>query len=237
MLQLSAVDTFYGNVQALHAVSLDVREAEIVAIIGPNGSGKSTVVRTISALSPARAGAISFRGTQIGRLSPDAIVRLGIAHVPQGCQLFLGLSVEENLQMGAYIRRDGDGIRADIARVFELFPILAERRKQPAATLSGGEQQMVAMARALLSRPKLLLLDEPSVGLAPAMIDRVFDRIREINRQGMTILIVEQNVASALTVADRAYVMENGRVALEGKGSDLLADSRIQALFLGAPSG
>ena len=235
MLQLRDIDTYYGNIRALHGVSLDVQEGAIVAIIGPNGSGKSTTVRTVSALSPARAGTISFRGKAIERLRPDQIVRLGIAHVPQGRKLFFGLSVQENLDMGAYIRTDRAVVREDVERMFSIFPVLSERRGQEAATLSGGEQQMLAIARALLSRPSLLLLDEPSIGLAPAMVDHVFGCIKTINAQGVTVVLVEQNVAAALAVADPVYVMESGRVALTGPASVLAADDRIQELFLGVP--
>ena len=233
MLQLRGVDTFYGNIQALHGVSLDVAEGSIVSIIGPNGSGKSTAVRTIAALRPARAGSILFQGQSIEKLPPDQIVRRGIALVPQGRQLFGGLTIRENLEMGAYIRNDRDGIRQDLDRLFHIFPILSQRLDQQAATLSGGEQQMVAIARALLSRPKLLLLDEPSNGLAPTVIDRVFDRIQEINAQGVTLVIVEQNVAAALAISHRTYVLENGRVILEGDSAQLMADDQIQSLFLG----
>ena len=235
MLQLRKVDSYYGNIRALHEVSLDVAEGSIVAIIGPNGSGKSTTVRTISALNPARSGTITYRGVAIEGLRPDEIVRRGIALVPQGRQLFLGLSVQENLDMGAYIRKDHGSVREDVERMFSFFPVLAERREQQAATLSGGEQQMLAIARALLSRPSLLLLDEPSIGLAPTMVDRVFERIKTINAQGVTMVLVEQNVAAALAVADQVYVMESGRVALTGPASVLAADDRIQELFLGAP--
>jgi len=239
VLQLRDVDTYYGNIRALHGVSLDVPEGAIVAIIGPNGSGKSTTVRTVSALSPARAGTISFRGKAIERLRPDQIVRLGIAHVPQGRQLFLGLSVRENLAMGAYIRSDSEAVKSDVDRVLEMFPVLRERSGQQAATLSGGEQQMLAIARALLARPALLLLDEPSIGLAPAMVDRVFERINAIRAQGVTVVVVEQNVAAALAVADTVYVMESGRVALTGNAQALLADDSIRRVFLGAgvPAG
>ena len=235
MLQLCNIDSYYGNIKALHGVSLEAAEGSVVAIIGPNGSGKSTTVRTISALNPARSGTITYRGAAIERLRPDEIVRRGIVLVPQGRQLFLGLSVRENLDMGAYIRKDREAVREDVERMFSIFPVLAERRNQQAATLSGGEQQMLAIARALLARPSLLLLDEPSIGLAPTMVDRVFERIKTINLQGVTVVLVEQNVAAALSIADQVYVMESGTVALTGTAADLLADDRIQELFLGAP--
>ncbi len=233
MLQLREVDTFYGAIQALYGVSLDVQEGEIVAIIGPNGSGKSTAVRTIAGLRPARSGSIRFRGTPIETLRPDLIVRQGLALVPQGRQLFGGLSVRENLEMGSYIRNDPAAIHSDIERMFAIFPVLKDRLDQQAATLSGGEQQMVAIARALLSRPKLLMLDEPSNGLAPSIIDRVFDRIQEINKQGVTIVVVEQNVAVALAISHRTYVLESGCVVLEGASAELADDNKIQQLFLG----
>jgi branched-chain amino acid transport system ATP-binding protein len=233
VLQLREVDTFYGAIQALYGVSLDVQEGEIVAIIGPNGSGKSTAVRTIAGLRPARSGSIRFRGTPIETLRPDLIVRQGLALVPQGRQLFGGLSVRENLEMGSYIRNDPAAIHSDIERMFAIFPVLKDRLDQQAATLSGGEQQMVAIARALLSRPKLLMLDEPSNGLAPSIIDRVFDRIQEINKQGVTIVVVEQNVAVALAISHRTYVLESGCVVLEGASAELADDNKIQQLFLG----
>jgi branched-chain amino acid transport system ATP-binding protein len=236
MLELVNVDSFYGNVQALRAVTLSIPDGSIVALLGPNGSGKSTLVKTISALVAARAGQIVFEGERIERLSPDKIVRRGIAHVPQGRQLFLGLTVMENLQMGAYVRSDSVAVKTDIARILELFPHLADRARMLAATLSGGEQQMLAIARALLSRPKLLLMDEPSIGLAPSMIDRVFEQIVELNGRGITVLVVEQNVASALAVSQLTYIMESGRIVLSGNSADLSNDDRIQKLYMGAGS-
>jgi branched-chain amino acid transport system ATP-binding protein len=236
MLELRNVDSFYGSVQVLRAVTLSIPDGSIVALLGPNGSGKSTLVKTISALVAARAGQIVFEGERIERLSPDKIVRRGIAHVPQGRQLFLGLTVMENLQMGAYVRSDSAVVKTDIAQILELFPQLADRTRMLAATLSGGEQQMLAIARALLSRPKLLLMDEPSIGLAPSMIDRVFEQIVELNGRGITVLVVEQNVASALAVSQLTYIMESGRIVLSSNSADLSNDDRIQRLYLGAGS-
>lgn len=238
MLQLRKVDSYYGNIRALHEVSLDVAEGSIVAIIGPNGSGKSTTVRTISALNPARSGTITYRGAPIEGLRPDEIVRRGIALVPQGRQLFLGLSVQENLDMGAYIRTDRAAVREDVERMFSIFPVLAERRGQEAATLSGGEQQMLAIARALMSRPRLLLLDEPSLGIAPILVRQIFEAIREINeRDGMTILLVEQNAYHALRLAHRGYVLVNGAVTMTGGGRELLARPEVRAAYLEAGGG
>jgi branched-chain amino acid transport system ATP-binding protein len=233
LLVLEDVNAYYGSIQALRGVSLQVRRGEIVTLIGANGAGKSTTLRTISGLARPRPGRVKFDGGDISRLPPHEVVRRGIAHSPEGRRLFPRMSVLENLEMGGY----GRGARADhgddLARVFQLFPRLHERRTQPAGTLSGGEQQMVAMGRALMARPRLLLLDEPSMGLAPLVVERIFAVIREINAQGTTILLVEQNALAALEAAGRAYVMESGRIALSGDATELLGDERVRQTYLG----
>ena len=233
LLVLEGVDAFYGSIQALRGVSLEVRRGEVVTLIGANGAGKSTTLRTISGLNRPRPGRIVFDGQDIARLPPHEVVRRGIAHSPEGRRLFPRMSVVENLEIGAF----GRGVRADHAddldRVYQLFPRLHERRAQKAGTLSGGEQQMVAMGRALMARPRLLLLDEPSMGLAPLVVERIFEVIREINAQGTTILLVEQNALAALEAAGRGYVMETGRIALSGEAAQLLGDERVQRTYLG----
>jgi branched-chain amino acid transport system ATP-binding protein len=233
MLELEDLRAGYGNIEALHGISLSVGEGEIVTLIGANGAGKTTTLMTISGCVRARTGAIRFRGRDISGLPPHEIVALGLVQSPEGRKIFQRLSVAENLEMGAFTRRDPDGIAADQNRVFELFPILGERRRQPGGTLSGGEQQMLAIARALMARPKLLLLDEPSLGLAPLVVSRIFEVIRELNREGATILLVEQNAQMALKAAHRGYVLETGTIAMADAADKLLADPRVRSAYLG----
>jgi branched-chain amino acid transport system ATP-binding protein len=233
MLELEDLRAGYGNIEALHGISLSVGEGEIVTLIGANGAGKTTTLMTISGCVRARTGAIRFRGRDISGLPPHEIVALGLVQSPEGRKIFPRLTVAENLEMGAFTRRDPDGIAADQNRVFELFPILGERRRQPGGTLSGGEQQMLAIARALMARPKLLLLDEPSLGLAPLVVSRIFEVIRELNREGATILLVEQNAQMALKAAHRGYVLETGTIAMADAADKLLADPRVRSAYLG----
>jgi branched-chain amino acid transport system ATP-binding protein len=233
LLEIENISLLYGRIQALHGISLDVNESEIVALIGANGAGKSTTMRAISGIRPVASGRIRFAGEDITKLRADLRVVRGISQAPEGRGIFPGMSVMENLEMGAYIRRDGAVIRADMDRVFGLFPRLAERRKQQGGTLSGGEQQMLAVGRALMSRPKLMLLDEPSMGLAPMLIQQIFSIITEINQQGTTILLVEQNAQQALSRAHRGYVLETGRIVKSGSGADLLHDPAVKEAYLG----
>ncbi len=234
MLEIDRLDVFYGNIHALKEVSLRVNEGEIVTMIGANGAGKTTTLRTISALLSPRSGSIRFRGERIDDRAADDIVRLGISQSPEGRQIFANLTVSENLDMGAYTRRDRDGIRKDREMIFHLFPRLCERLHQRGGTLSGGEQQMLAIGRALMSKPTLLLLDEPSLGIAPLLVAQIFEKIAELNReQRLTILLVEQNAHLALRVAHRAYVLETGHVELEGDAKQLAIDPRVKAHYLG----
>ncbi|MFE2615336.1 ABC transporter ATP-binding protein [Micromonospora chalcea] len=233
LLEIEDVSLLYGRIQALHGISLTVDEGEIVALIGANGAGKSTTMRAISGIRPVASGRIKFAGEDITKLRADLRVRRGLCQAPEGRGIFPGMSVLENLDMGAYTRRDKAGIAQDLARVLDLFPRLAERRKQAGGTLSGGEQQMLAVGRALMSRPKLLLLDEPSMGLAPMLIQQIFTIITEINQQGTTILLVEQNAQQALARAHRAYVLETGRIVKTGSGTDLLHDPSVKEAYLG----
>lgn len=233
MLNVENLSVSYGAIRALHGISLRVERGEIVTLIGSNGAGKTTTLRTISGLVRAGAGSISFEGVPIGKLPPHQIVRLGIAQSPEGRGVFANMSVDENLSLGAYARRDTDQIAKDRERALELFPRLRERLAQNAGTLSGGEQQMLAIARALLARPKLMLLDEPSLGLAPQVVATIFKIIREINAGGTTILLVEQNAHMALNVAHRAYVLEVGRIAMEGPAADLARSDEVRRAYLG----
>jgi len=233
LLEVEAVDTYYGRVQALHGVSLTIDEGETVTLIGSNGAGKTTTLRTISGLNRPARGRVRLRGTDIVGLSPDRVVMRGIGHAPEGRRVFGRMSVRDNLFLGAYVRKDAAGIRSDEERVFNFFPRLRERRNQVAGTLSGGEQQMLAIGRALMSRPKILLLDEPSLGLAPILVDTIFQVIREINGQGTTILLIEQNAAKALQVANRGYVLETGRIVQEGSAKSLLESPDVQRAYLG----
>jgi len=231
LLQVDGIRVAYGGIEALRGVSFDVDEGEIVTLLGANGAGKTTTLRTISGLLRPKQGAIFFDGERIDTTSPHLMVRLGIGHVPEGRRIFPRMSVRENLTMGAYHRKDDLG--ADIERVFDLFPVLRERTGQDGGTLSGGEQQMLAIGRALMSRPRLLLLDEPSMGLAPMIVTRIFDIIREINQQGTTVLLVEQNAAQALRLANRGYVLETGEVVMSDEASALLANDRVREAYLG----
>ncbi|MFQ5842360.1 MAG: ABC transporter ATP-binding protein [Thermodesulfobacteriota bacterium] len=234
MLKLENVETYYGNVQALKGISLEVPEKSIITILGANGAGKSTTLRTISGLIPAAQGTITFMGEEINRISPELIVKRGISHVPEGRDLFPELTVVENLRMGAYTRKDKGEIHRNFERVFDSFPVLKERKGQFAGTLSGGEQQMLAIARALMSSPKLILLDEPSLGLAPLLVEEIFRIIREINREGTTILLVEQNANMALQAAQYGYLLETGKIALHGRTEKLIQDDHVRGTYLGA---
>ena len=233
LLQLENVVLNYGKIEALHGLTLDVAEGEVVALIGANGAGKTSTMRAISGVRGLHAGRIVFDGEDVTRLRADQRMRKGLCLAPEGRGIFPGMSVNENLEMGAYARKDREGVMADFERVFGLFPRLLERRKQVAGTMSGGEQQMLAIGRALMSRPRLLLLDEPSMGLAPMLIQQIFDIISEINQQGTTVLVVEQNAKKALSLADRAYVLETGSIVKTGTGADLLGDPSIREAYLG----
>jgi branched-chain amino acid transport system ATP-binding protein len=233
VLELQDVHTYYGSIHALKGISLEVREGEVVTLIGANGAGKSTTLRSINGLNRPRRGSIAFRDRDITSTPADQVVKMGISQAPEGRRLFPRMSVLENLEMGAFQRKDRSGIREDRDRVFELFPRLQERRHQRAGTLSGGEQQMCAIGRALMARPKLLLLDEPSMGLAPIFVEKIFEIVKEINEQGTPILLVEQNALMALDVADRGYVLETGRVALEGPAGELRQNEQVRKTYLG----
>ena len=233
LLELEGVHTFYGSIEALKGVSLEVNEGEVVTLIGANGAGKSTTLRSINGLNTAKRGRIVFRGKDITRRSPHDIVAMGISQSPEGRRLFPHMSVLENLEMGAFQRKDKAGIREDLERVYSLFERLEERKSQRAGTLSGGEQQMCAIGRALMARPTLLMLDEPSMGLAPIFVEKIFEIIREINEQGTTILLVEQNALMALDAAQRGYVMETGRIALHDDAKALRENEQVQKAYLG----
>ncbi|AGZ40371.1 ABC transporter ATP-binding protein [Actinoplanes friuliensis] len=233
LLELKDVTLAYGRIQALHGISLTVAEGEIVALIGANGAGKSTTMRAISGLRPVAQGSITFNGEDITKLRADLRVVRGVSQSPEGRGIFPGMSVLENLEMGAYTRRNRAEINQDLERVFTLFPRLKEREKQVGGTMSGGEQQMLAVGRALMSRPKLLLLDEPSMGLAPMLIQQIFDIVVEINQQGTTVLLVEQNAQQALSRAHRAYVLETGEIVKSGTGAELLTDPSVKDAYLG----
>lgn len=233
MLELNDVNVYYGAVHALKGINIKVNKGEIVTLIGANGAGKTTTLKTISGILKPKVGRILFKGNDLNKVSAGDIVSVGISHVPEGRRVFSDMSVMENLEMGAYIRKDKDGIKKDYEKVFEMFPRLLERKKQMAGTLSGGEQQMLAMGRALMSRPKLLLLDEPSMGLAPLVVKQIFEIIKDINKTGTTVLLVEQNASMALNIADRGYVIQNGYVQMEGKASDLLNDESVKSAYLG----
>ena len=233
MLCIDNVDVFYGAIQALHGASVEVGEGEIVTLIGGNGAGKSTMLKTISGLVRPRNGAITFDGQDIAKLSPDAIVRLGICHAPEGRRVFANMSVRENLELGGYTRDNRRELKEDMERALTLFPHLAERIGQRAGTLSGGEQQMLAIGRALMSHPRLLLLDEPSLGLAPFLVKEIFRIIGDINQQGTTIFLVEQNAHQALAIASRGYVLETGQVILSDSASALLGNEQVRKAYLG----
>ena len=234
MLELRQVSTYYDNIQVLHDIDLKVEEGEIITLIGANGAGKSTTLMSISGIVPPRRGSIFFKGRPIHSMTPDKIVKLGLSQVPEGRHIFPDLTVNENLDMGCFLRRDRDGIKGDIDYIYSLFPILSERRHQPGGNLSGGEQQMLAISRALMARPQLLLLDEPSMGLAPLVTLQIFDIIRRINMEhNTTIFLVEQNANLALKVANRGYVLENGRIIMEDNSETLLSNQDIQKAYLG----
>lgn len=233
MLKVDSINVYYGNIQALKGVSLEINRGEIVTLIGANGAGKSTLLKTISGLLKPKQGEIHHENVSLVGKPAQWIVKRGISHVPEGRRIFANMSVEENLELGAYVRKDKLGIKEDFAKVYRLFPRLEERRKQQAGTLSGGEQQMLAMGRALMARPKLLLLDEPSMGLSPLLVKTIFHIIEEINRDGTTILLVEQNANMALSIADRAYVIETGRVVLSGTAQELNASEQVKNAYLG----
>ncbi|HKK90273.1 MAG TPA: ABC transporter ATP-binding protein [Desulfobacteraceae bacterium] len=234
MLKLENINTYYGKIQALKNISMEVTQGEIIALIGANGAGKSTTLMTISGVVPAREGDIRFQGKSIRGMAPDRIVALGISQVPEGRRIFPYLTVLENLDMGTFLRKDTEGIKEDMDYIFELFPILAERRHQAGGTLSGGEQQMLAISRAIMSKPELLLLDEPSLGLAPIITKQIFDIIKKINKESnTTIFLVEQNANLALKVADRGYVMETGAITMTDTGANLMANEDVKKAYLG----
>ena len=232
LLSVNDIHVYYGAIHAVKGVSLEVNEGEVVTLIGANGAGKSTVLNTISGLLRAKSGTIDFMGTPINTMAPNKIVQLGLAQCPEGRRVFAHMTVEENLEMGAYTRPNSS-IEGNLEHVYELFPRLKERSKQISGTLSGGEQQMLAVGRGLMSRPKVLMMDEPSLGLAPLVVQGIFDIIREINRQGVTILLIEQNANMALKIADLAYVLETGTITMSGTGAELLADEKVKEAYLG----
>jgi branched-chain amino acid transport system ATP-binding protein len=234
MLEIKELHVSYGAIKAVRGISFYVEEGEIVSLIGANGAGKSTTLRTISGLETAAKGSIEFMGKSITNMEPHKIVELGISHVPEGRRIFSNLSIMDNLRLGANLRKDKDGIKKDLKRVFELFPILEKRQNQLAGTLSGGEQQMLAVGRALMTKGKLMLLDEPSMGLAPMIVEDIFSIIKEINNQGTTILLIEQNAYMALGIANRAYVLETGNIVLSGNASELAENDEIRKAYLGA---
>ncbi|GAU09692.1 ABC transporter ATP-binding protein [Desulfoplanes formicivorans] len=234
MLKIERINTFYGNIQALKDVSIEIAEGEIITLIGANGAGKTTTLMSVSGVVPPRSGQILFKGQPIHNLSPDRIVPLGICQVPEGRLIFPYMTVMENLDMGAYLRKDKDGVKKDLEYVFDLFPILAQRKNQAGGTLSGGEQQMLAISRALMARPKLLLLDEPSLGLAPLIIKQIFEIIQKINTENnTTVFLVEQNANQALKVAHRGYVMENGTITLSDSARALMNNEDVKRAYLG----
>jgi branched-chain amino acid transport system ATP-binding protein len=233
MLRVCNIDVCYGDLQALHQVSLEVQQGEVITLVGSNGAGKTTTLRAISGLLQPRAGSIEFLGQRIDHLPPHRIVEMGIAHVPEGRRLFPMMTVRENLEVGAYVSAAKERRGLSLTKVFQIFPTLKERQRQLAGTLSGGEQQMVAIGRALMSAPKLLMLDEPSLGLAPLVVREIFQVIEEVRQQGTTVLLVEQDAYHALSLADRAYVLENGQVLLSGPGKDLLGNSYVKSAYLG----
>ena len=233
MLAVDALECRYGKVAAVRGLSLEVRKGELVTLIGANGAGKTTTLKAISGVLAPSAGRIAFEGEDITRAPARRVLELGIAHCPEGRRVFPYMSVRENLELGCYLRRDRPGIEADMQRIYERFPILFERRDQAAGTLSGGEQQMLAISRALMSRPKLVLFDEPSLGLAPNMVERTFDIIRQIRAEGVTVVMVEQNALAALELSDRSYVLEQGQVTLTGTGEALLDDPHVKQAYLG----
>lgn len=233
MLKVEKLNVHYGVIHALKDVSMEVKEGEIVSLIGANGAGKTTLLQTISGLLKKTSGEVVFLGKSMNKVSAKNIVKEGVTQVPEGRHIFSGMSVYENLLMGAYLRKDKDGIKADLQDIYQRFPILEKRSSQDASTLSGGEQQMLAMGRALMARPKILLLDEPSMGLAPILVKEIFNIIKDINEKGTTVLLVEQNAKMALSIADRAYVMETGNIVMTGTGAELVNSPEIQKAYLG----
>ena len=233
MLKVEKLNVHYGVIHALKDVSMEVKEGEIVSLIGANGAGKTTLLQTISGLLKKTSGEVVFLGKSMNKVSAKNIVKEGITQVPEGRHIFSGMSVYENLLMGAYLRKDKDGIKADLQDIYQRFPILEKRSSQDASTLSGGEQQMLAIGRALMARPKILLLDEPSMGLAPILVKEIFNIIKDINEKGTTVLLVEQNAKMALSIADRAYVMETGNIVMTGTGAELVNSPEIQKAYLG----
>lgn len=231
MLSVKDLNVCYGAIHAIHDVSLEVHDGEIVSLIGANGAGKTTILHTITGLKKAKSGSVTYNDADLLKTDPSRIITLGVAHVPEGRHIFPGMTVEENLEMGAYIRKDD--LSASIREVYERFPRLKERRRQLAGTLSGGEQQMLAVGRALMSRPSILLMDEPSMGLSPLLVKEIFKIIQEVHKQGMTVLLVEQNAKMALSISDRAYVLETGRISMNGAASDLLNDEKVKKAYLG----
>jgi branched-chain amino acid transport system ATP-binding protein len=234
LLEVNDIHTYYGNIEALKGVTVDVDDGECVTLIGSNGAGKSTTLRSISGLSPPRQGSIRFKGREITETPPQEIVSMGVAQSPEGRHVFPRMTVQENLLLGAYLRRDQSEIASDLDRVYDLFPRLKERQRQKGGTMSGGEQQMLAIGRALMAKPELLLLDEPSMGIAPILVERIYETIAEINRQGTTILLVEQNANFALDVSSRGYVLETGKVALSDNSASLRENPEVQRAYLGA---
>lgn len=233
MLTIKGLNVYYGVIHALHDINIEVNQGEIVTLIGANGAGKTSTLRAISGLNPIKSGEIKFDGKVISNMAGHKITAMGISHVPEGRRIFANMTVQENLELGAYLRNDKAGIAKDIEMVFDKFPRLKERIKQNAGTLSGGEQQMLAMGRALMIKPKILLLDEPSMGLAPIVVKDIFTIIKEINKTGTTVLLVEQNAKMALSIANKAYVIETGNIVKEGKASDLLNDDAVRSAYLG----
>lgn len=233
ILKVNNINVYYGAIHAIKGISFNVDEGEIVTLIGANGAGKSTTLNTVSGLLHSRTGDIKFLGNSISKMAPNKIVENGLVMVPEGRRIFLGLTVQENLEMGAYTRPKAE-LKASMEEVYDLFPRLRERRNQIGGTLSGGEQQMLAMGRALMAKPKLIMLDEPSMGLAPLLVDLIFDLITDLNKRDSTILLVEQNAQAALSIADRAYVLETGKIVKTGKGSELISDPDIKKAYLGA---
>ena len=233
MLEIRDLEVNYGAINAIKKISFDVNEGEVIALIGANGAGKTTTLHTITGLLKAKSGSVKFEGRELTKLPPHKIVEMGMAHVPEGRRVFAQLSVLENLKLGAFIRKDKDGIEEDLRNIYERFPRLEERKNQLAGTLSGGEQQMLAMGRALMSRPRIILMDEPSMGLSPIYVSEIFDIIKSINKDGTTVLLVEQNAKKALSIADRAYVLETGMIALSGDAKDLMNNDTVKKAYLG----
>jgi len=233
MLEIKDLNVYYGVIQALKGISFEVNEGEVIALIGANGAGKTTTLHTLTGLINAKSGSIVLDGKDITKTPAHKIVKMGIAHVPEGRRIFQNLTVLDNIRLGAFTRKDKDGIAADIEKVYKLFPRLEERKTQIAGTLSGGEQQMLAMGRALMSKPRIVVMDEPSMGLSPILVSEIFDIIENIREQGTTVLLVEQNAKKALSIADRAYVLETGRIVLSGKASDLINDESVKKAYLG----